>query len=135
MTTEDTSDLTGVHHFALTVTDLSRSTPWYERVLGLTVLRQVEVAGVSFVTLHSASDELILTLYQHPANRREPFQETRTGLDHISFGVASRAELKQWRERLNDNGVEHSPVAEDPFGAVLVFRDPDNIQLELVAPE
>lgn len=126
--------LTGVHHFALTVTDLARSTPWYQRVLGLSVLREVEVAGVSFVTLRSESDALFLTLYQHPANRREHFDETRTGLDHISFAVASRAELKEWSRRLSDNGVDHSPVAEDPFGAVLVFRDPDNIQLELVAP-
>ena len=77
---------------------------------------------------------MILTLYQHPANRGEHFAETRTGLDHISFAVAGRAELKEWGRRLTDNGVEHSPVAEDPFGAVLVFRDPDNIQLELVAP-
>jgi glyoxylase I family protein len=126
--------LTGVHHFALTVTDLARSTPWYQRVLGLAVQREVEVAGVSFVTLRSQSDALILTLYQHPANRGEHFDETRTGLDHISFGVASKGDLTEWSERLSDNGVDHSPVAEDPFGAVLVFRDPDNIQLELVAP-
>ena len=128
------AELRGVHHFALTVTDLARSTPWYERVFGLSVLRKVDVAGVSFATLRSASDEIILTLYQHPANRKERFEETRTGLDHISFGVASRAELKEWSGRLSDNGVDHSPVAEDPFGAVLVFRDPDDIQLELVAP-
>lgn len=124
----------GVHHFALTVTDLSRSAEWYERVLRLEVLREVEVAGVAFVTLRSPSDALFLTLYQHPANRRERFDETRTGLDHVSFAVASRAELLEWSNRLSDNGVEHSPVAEDPFGAVMVFRDPDNIQLELVAP-
>jgi catechol 2,3-dioxygenase-like lactoylglutathione lyase family enzyme len=128
------AELKGVHHFALTVTDLARSTRWYEGVLGLAVLREVEVAGVAFVTLRSSSGELILTLYQHPANRRERFEETHTGLDHISFGVASRAELKEWSGRLSENGVDHSPVAEDPFGAVLVFRDPDNIQLELVAP-
>jgi glyoxylase I family protein len=128
------NQLTGVHHFALTVTDLVRSTRWYQRVLGLGVLREVEVAGVAFVTLHSGSDKLVLTLYRHPANSGERFEETRTGLDHISFGVGSRAELKEWSQRLTDNGVDHSPVAEDPFGAVLVFRDPDNIQLELVAP-
>jgi glyoxylase I family protein len=126
--------LAGVHHFALTVTDLARSAEWYQRVLALEVLREVEVAGVAFVTLRSPSDGLILTLYRHPANRRERFDETRTGLDHISFGVATRAELLEWARRLSDNGVDHSPVAEDPFGAVLVFRDPDNIQLELVAP-
>ena len=61
---------TGVHHFALTVTDLARSTEWYQRVLALEVLREVEVAGVAFVTLRSPSDGLILSLYQHPANRK-----------------------------------------------------------------
>src|SRR5947209_16672180 len=97
MTTEDTSDLTGVHHFALTVTDLARSTQWYQRVLGLTVLREVEVAGVSFVTLRSASDELVLTLDQPPANRRERFEETRTGWGHFSLGVGRRGRVHEGR--------------------------------------
>jgi hypothetical protein len=27
-----------------------------------------------------------------------------------------------------------SPISDQPWGSVLVFRDPDNIQLELCAP-
>lgn len=42
-------------------------------------------------------------------------------------------ELEAWRRQLEAHAVTHSPIAETAFGPVLVFRDPDNIQLELVA--
>jgi hypothetical protein len=29
--------------------------------------------------------------------------------------------------------VSYTPIVDAPYGAVLVFRDPDNIQLELIA--
>jgi catechol 2,3-dioxygenase-like lactoylglutathione lyase family enzyme len=59
------------------------------------------------------------------------FSEFRIGLDHLSFAVDSRAELQAWAEHLDTHGVEHSPISDHPYGAVLVFRDPDNIQLEI----
>jgi hypothetical protein len=33
-----------------------------------------------------------------------------------------------------DKPLTQSPIADEPYGSVLVFRDPDNIQLELFAP-
>jgi catechol 2,3-dioxygenase-like lactoylglutathione lyase family enzyme len=58
--------------------------------------------------------------------------------------VPNRADLQAWQEHLESNGVvradvadkplTQSPVADEPYGAILVFRDPDNIQLELFAP-
>jgi hypothetical protein len=30
--------------------------------------------------------------------------------------------------------LTQSPIADEPYGSVLVFRDPDNIQLELFSP-
>jgi glyoxylase I family protein len=69
----------------------------------------------------------------HDVNDGEPFAETRTGLDYISFAVSSRVELEAWERRLAELGVTHSPIADRPYGSVLVFRDPDNIQLELFA--
>jgi hypothetical protein len=30
--------------------------------------------------------------------------------------------------------LTQSPIADEPYGCVLVFRDPDNIQLELFSP-
>lgn len=72
-------------------------------------------------------------LHVHPTNAAEPFAEAKTGLDHASFRVASKAELEAWEARLTDLGVEHSPVNDRDGYSVVVFRDPDNIQLEFIA--
>ena len=55
------------------------------------------------------------------------------GLDHISFQVPDRSALEEWAKRLDELDVAHSPITEAPYGTVLVFRDPDNIQLEFFA--
>ena len=58
------------------------------------------------------------------------------GLDHMAWGVASRQELERWAQWLDALQVEHSGIT-DVTGqrsySVIVFRDPDNIQLELIA--
>jgi glyoxylase I family protein len=77
---------------------------------------------------------LIIVLHHHDANQRETFAETRTGLDHVGFSVPSRADLEAWQAHLQALGVTQSPIADTPYGHILVFRDPDNIQLELFAP-
>ena len=119
-----------VHHVSLSVTDVERSREWYERVLGLQEVRSATIAGATLTVLGTSG--FSITLCQHPANRGERFQETVTGLDHLSFAVADVEALRAWVEHFDGVGVAHSPIAEDPFGPVLVFRDPDNIQLELV---
>lgn len=43
---------------------------------------------------------LSVGLHTHPANQGEPFSETRTGLDHVSFLVPDRPDLDRWQERL-----------------------------------
>ncbi len=58
--------------------------------------------------------------------------------------VPSRADLEAWQAHLEAAGVARaavadrpltqSPIADRPYGSVLVFRDPDNIQLEFFAP-
>ena len=47
-----------------------------------------------------------------------------------------REELEAWTAWLDELGVEHSGIrtGDEPFPfATVVFRDPDNIQLELFA--
>jgi len=57
-------------------------------------------------------------------------------LDHLSFGVANRAELHKAAALFEEHGVEHGEVRDLPaFGiTILSFSDPDGIQLELTAP-
>jgi len=64
----------------------------------------------------------------------ERFNERRPGLDHISFGCASRGDLEKWAARLDEIGVAHGDIIDAGYGSGLSFRDPDNIALELFAP-
>jgi catechol 2,3-dioxygenase-like lactoylglutathione lyase family enzyme len=57
-------------------------------------------------------------------------------LDHVSFGVSGRPALEAWVAWLDELGVEHTGIVDevDPIRySTVVFRDPDNIQLELLA--
>lgn len=88
------------------------------------------------VLLPEPQSGLIFGLHTNTGNRGEPFDEARTGLDHVSFGVAGREALVAWTEWLDELGVAHTGVVDEtqplPYSTV-VFRDPDNIQLELIA--
>ena len=68
-------------------------------------------------------------------NDGQLLDEARTGLDHMSISVPSRSDLEFWAEWLENSAVPHSGVADvDNLikYSALVFRDPDNIQLELI---
>ena len=70
------------------------------------------------------------------AKAGDSFDENLVGLDHFSFGVSDKAELDRAVGILDANGVSHGEIVYlAPFEIdVLMFRDPDNIQVELTAP-
>jgi glyoxylase I family protein len=133
-----------LHHIALTVTDLDASVPWYEQVFGIEYRGDAPHPGGVGKLLADDEQRLIIVLHRHDANESERFIETRTGLDHFGLIVANRGELEAWQRHLERNGVKRSPAADRPltqspiadelFASILVFRDRDNIQLELFAP-
>jgi catechol 2,3-dioxygenase-like lactoylglutathione lyase family enzyme len=128
-------EVAGIHHVSVTVTDMERSVPWYSELLGLTkLMEETHPDGTGYAIVLGKPDwSMCVGLHTHPTNERERFAESRTGLDHIGFTVANKAELDAWESRLTEFGVEHSPVNDKGGYAVLVFRDPDNIQLEFIA--
>jgi catechol 2,3-dioxygenase-like lactoylglutathione lyase family enzyme len=124
----------GYHHTSLTVTDLEASAEWYQRLFGLEhVLTEDHEGGRAFVFMQSGT-HFFFGLHEHEANDGKQFHETQTGLDHLCFSVDERAELVEWEARLAELDIAHSPIKDTPHGSVVVFRDPDNIQLELFAP-
>ena len=128
--------ITGLSHLGLTVRDVEVSAAWYAGVLGFRRVGAFEAADGSRRKVFLRHDALPirLGLTQHRPGSPGPFDETRTGLDHLAFAVAARGDLDAWAARLAAAGVTCSPVAAAnsvPGAAVLVFRDPDNIQLEL----
>lgn len=127
--------ISGIAHVSLTVTDLERSTAWYREVMGFDILWSLERHGYQKVILTDPATGIIFSLTQHgKRSSGEEFSEFRTGLDHLSFAVPSFRELGQWKARFEELKVPHTDILTTKTGAVLVFRDPDNIQVEMYAP-
>jgi catechol-2,3-dioxygenase len=59
------------------------------------------------------------------------FDERRVGLDHFAFRVRDRDELQSWAAHLEAAGVANTGIIDTGYGPTIVFRDPDNIQLEV----
>ncbi len=131
----------GIHHLSLTVTDLDASLTWYQKVfttgrLDLKIPHYGREETGYCVLLPEPRSGLILSLHTNIGNRGEPFDEARTGLDHVSFQVAGRADLQAWVAWLDELDIAHSGIVDEtePITySTVVFRDPDNIQLEIIA--
>lgn len=139
--TESAPGIAGIHHISITVTDLEASLDWYERLLGANRVPmkfphyECEDTGYAELLIEPRSG-VVVGLHTNAANDGRQFDEARTGLDHVAFNVATRDDLEAWTARLDELGIEHSGIREgdEPFAfATVVFRDPDNIQLELFA--
>ena len=134
----------GVHHLRLTVTDLERSRKFYTGLLGFEVAVESPPeddpsAGEGFKLLFGGivmiRGNLLMGL-RPMAPSGDRFDPDRVGLDHLSFGVASRGDLEQAMALFDENGVPHGEITTlAGFGIdVLPFEDPDGVQLELTAP-
>jgi glyoxylase I family protein len=122
---------TAIHHLELTVRDLSRSEQWYTSVLGFEKVGGLEKADHSVVMLRAG--ELLVGLVGHQAtDSSDGFDERRVGLDHAAFEVPTPEDVEAWAQHLGDQGVEHTEVKDGalPDSRVVIFRDPDGIQLE-----
>jgi len=138
-----------IHHLRLSVNDVERSKAFYTELLGFEVAMDtlpprddpnyelLSDALQGGIVLANAG--LLMGLRPTDAERREgkdSFDPFRVGLDHLSFSVGSKAELEAAQARLDESGVPNGGISDlAPFGiALLPFKDPDGIQLELTAP-
>ena len=140
----DRIEIGGIHHLRLTVTDVERSRDFYTGLLGFEVAVEspppddptyADSYPVLWGGIVMVRGNLLMGL-RPVAQAGDRFDEDRVGLDHLSFSVASRADLDAAIRLLDERGVPHGDIrALAGFGIdVLPFRDPDNIQVELTAP-
>lgn len=130
--------LMAVHHLGLTVTDVDKSARWYSDVLDFVRTGHYEAPGGQRrkIFLNHPGLGVRLGLVQHQGSSKRPFDETESGLDHLAFRVSTSADLEAWAARFARARVPHTGIAEShtiPGAHLIVFRDPDNIQLELFA--
>lgn len=128
---------TGYHHTGLTVRDIAASETWYGAVLGLVrAFVEPHHNGTGYaVVMTRPGSPFFLGLDHHEAADATEFSASRTGLDHLAIGVADRTELDAWLAHLDAHGVDHDEIVEltEPVAAAVInFRDPDGIPLELV---
>jgi catechol 2,3-dioxygenase-like lactoylglutathione lyase family enzyme len=123
-------------HVAVTVTDLDRSTRWYGELFGAEpVLDEDEMIGGFHHTVFVLAGGQLFGLHRHPGRGADGrFDERRTGMDHVAFACADRAELGRWVSRLDELGIKHGGIVDAHYGSGVSFRDPDNIALEFFAP-
>ena len=126
--------LDGVHHLKFAVADLDDSLRWWEKVFS--AQRQPDLdhttrEGELFAYI------LFVPGLDMPVQLRFDTAGARStaGLDPASFAVPTERELHEWAARLDDLGIDHSPVLRGFTGWLLVVRNPDGLSIRLHSRE
>lgn len=123
----------GIHHVALTVTDLSVSVPFYEKVLGSSPVTTMTDGPFTRRVFELPGGQR-LGLTQHTnGNTYSSFDPTVPGLDHLGLACADRDEVVAWAAALDRMSIPHSGVQDADYGSALSFADPDGNALEFFA--
>lgn len=122
--------LLGISHIDLTVSDCDRSATWWKDVMGFTLVNQVGQETFECRSLIHPSGVAVTVMTHGGTAEAGPFDERRVGLDHLAFRVTDLDELGRWVAHLDSHGVAHTGIIDTGYGPTIVFRDPDNVQLE-----
>ena len=128
--------ISGVTHVALTVTDLERSRPWYEDLIGSPPVLD-EDTGAFHHVVWLLGGQTLVGIHQFPdAHGSDPFDEGAATAGRCRRGAGGGGTgLEQWESKLGQLGIENGGIVDAPYGCGLSFRrDPDNIALEFFAP-
>src|SRR5688572_24067830 len=121
-------DATRIGHVSLQVSDLSRSVSYYERVLGLKVIRRDADAA----SLGAGKDEpAIIELSEKPGVRAVP-RRGLLGLYHFAILLPDRAALGRFIAHLADIGVR-AGMADHAVSEAVYLTDPDGLGIEVYA--
>ena len=127
-------DSSGFAHVRITVTDIARSKEFYDRLFGWPAAIDQSASADEPGVKQDPEKFFGGTVYQTPQGAlfglrpvgSDTFDADRTGLDHVSFAVASRDALDAAAEALDGAGVPRGQVIEltDAGMAILSFQGP-----------
>jgi glyoxalase family protein len=125
--------LEGIHHITAITADAPRNVEFYAGTLGLRLVKKTVNQDDPTVYHLFYADEVgsagsDITFFEYPGARRGL---AGAGMVYrVVWRVASTEALDFWEQRLGDRGVQ--PERAD---ASLLFRDPEDLELELVVIE
>ncbi len=126
-------EINGIAHIQLTVNDLQRAIPFYERVLGFMGMKPVVkapnglymIGGRTAVAITRSSEE----------SRKYEFDQRRVGLHHICFRARSGEDIDALYAFLVEHNVKVVHLPEEgpwaPGYYSVLFEDPEGIRLEV----
>ncbi len=126
-------EIAGIAHVQLTVNDLQRAMPFYEKVLGFLGMRPVVKAPNGLYMIGGKTAVLITRSSEE--NRAVRFDQRRIGLHHLCFRARLREDIDRLYEFLVKEQVlvVHEPE-EGPWASgyySILFEDPEGIRLEV----
>ena len=118
----DAPALAGVHHVKLPVTDLARSSGWYQSRLGYQVVAEfVEQGKLMGYAMAHPNGGPALGLRLDPDRA-----QAAAGFDYFSIGVPDKDAIDRLAGRLTALGEEHAGVHWASIGWILpLLHDPD----------
>ncbi len=124
--------INGMAHVQLSVRDMERSIPFYEKLLHSLDMKTIVKSPEFFYCVGSRTGVAISPV--DPALGDEPFQQRRVGLHHLCFRARSREDVDSIHEVAREIGahIVHGPQ-EDGFAPgyySVLFEDPDGIRIE-----
>jgi catechol 2,3-dioxygenase-like lactoylglutathione lyase family enzyme len=153
-------ELRGFNHLALVCRDMAETVAWYEDVLGMKLVKTLELPGGRgqhfFLDMGNGVDGIAFFWFpEAPEGVRGEALQGRRGMsaigsmNHVAFDVP-REKFEEYRQRLLDKGVEVTPIinhcnsldgghkpdydpttdAGDVFVRSMYFRDPNGTMLE-----
>ena len=120
----------GILESSLYVSDVARSTRFYQATFGFPVISEFGERGCA---MHAGPYQVLL-LFKKGASRAIQSPHDGAGELHIAFAIPS-AELSTWEGWLQARGIAvEEKRAWESGGWSLYFRDPDRHLIELATP-
>jgi catechol 2,3-dioxygenase-like lactoylglutathione lyase family enzyme len=127
--------LTGINHLAFITPDMTRTIRFYRDLLGMELHAGIGHDGYRHYFFQCGAAQVAFFEYDGARIMDEKFHGSPTtkplGFDHVSFTVASRAELFAYKDKLEAAGIEVTGAIDHGTLWSIYFFDFNNIPLEI----
>ena len=111
-------------HYAVHVTDLSRSAAFYERVFGFGIVNKWKT------TWMVGNDRMRVGLFLRPKAARVADPDDKVLIEHVAF-LTDEHNFNRCLSALDRLGIRHEPPEDTGIAKSVFFKDPDGHSLEI----